>query len=66
MTLCSGRARSSPDSGGFQVFSLGAMRKIKEEGVYFRNPINGDKVFLSPEKSMEIQYDLGFRHRDDF
>lgn len=37
------------DSGGFQVFSLGAMRKIKEEGVYFRNPINGDKVFLSPE-----------------
>ncbi|MGB8663958.1 MAG: tRNA guanosine(34) transglycosylase Tgt [Serratia inhibens] len=47
------------DSGGFQVFSLGAMRKIKEEGVYFRNPINGDKVFLSPEKSMEIQNDLG-------
>ncbi|MFP3434938.1 tRNA-guanine transglycosylase, partial [Paraburkholderia sp. SIMBA_061] len=45
--------------GGFQVFSLGAMRKIKEEGVYFRNPINGDKVFLSPEKSMEIQNDLG-------
>ena len=35
------------------------MRKIKEEGVYFRNPINGDKVFLSPEKSMEIQYDPG-------
>lgn len=47
------------DSGGFQVFSLGLMRNIKEEGVYFRNPINGDKVFLSPEKSMEIQYDLG-------
>ncbi|EQA3201737.1 tRNA-guanine transglycosylase, partial [Yersinia enterocolitica] len=47
------------DSGGFQVFSLGAMRKIKEEGVTFQNPINGDKVFLSPEKSMEIQYDLG-------
>ncbi|HGJ5883725.1 tRNA guanosine(34) transglycosylase Tgt [Arsenophonus sp.] len=47
------------DSGGFQVFSLGAMRKIKEEGVYFRNPINGERVFLSPEKSMEIQYDLG-------
>ncbi len=41
----------------FRVFSTGAMRKIKEEGVYFRNPINGDKVFLSPEKSMEIQYD---------
>ena len=35
------------------------MRKIKEEGVHFRNPINGEKIFLSPEKSMEIQYDLG-------
>lgn len=35
------------DSGGFQVFSLGAMRKIKEEGVHFKNPINGDSVFLS-------------------
>ena len=44
------------DSGGFRI-QPGAMRKIKEEGVYFRNPINGDKVFLSPEKSMEIQYD---------
>lgn len=43
------------DSGGFQVFSLGAMRKIKEEGVYFQSPINGSKLFLSPEKSMEIQ-----------
>ncbi|WP_028866411.1 tRNA guanosine(34) transglycosylase Tgt [Psychromonas hadalis] len=47
------------DSGGFQVFSLGKMRTIKEEGVYFRSPINGDEVFLSPEISMEIQYDLG-------
>lgn len=47
------------DSGGFQVFSLGDIRKIKEEGVHFRNPINGEKIFLSPEKSMEIQYDLG-------
>ncbi|VAX76502.1 Queuine tRNA-ribosyltransferase [Serratia symbiotica] len=47
------------DSGGFQVFSLGAFRKIKEEGVHFRNPFNGDKVFLSPEKSMELQYTLG-------
>ena len=47
------------DSGGFQVFSLGDIRKIKEEGVYFRNPINGDSIFLSPEISMEIQYDLG-------
>ncbi|MGL5726259.1 MAG: tRNA guanosine(34) transglycosylase Tgt [Plesiomonas sp.] len=47
------------DSGGFQVFSLGDIRKITEEGVYFRSPVNGDKIFLSPEKSMEIQYDLG-------
>ncbi|GFN46185.1 tRNA guanosine(34) transglycosylase Tgt [Candidatus Regiella insecticola] len=47
------------DSGGFQVFSLGAMRKIKEEGVHFNSPIDGSKVFLSPEKSMEIQTDLG-------
>lgn len=43
------------DSGGFQVFSLGAMRKIKEEGVYFKSPIDGAKVFLSPEISMQIQ-----------
>lgn len=47
------------DSGGFQVFSLGDLRKITEQGVKFRNPINGDPVFLSPEKSMEIQSDLG-------
>ena len=43
------------DSGGFQVFSLGAMRKITEEGVHFASPINGDKLFLSPEVSMQIQ-----------
>ena len=43
------------DSGGFQVFSLGAMRKITEEGVKFASPINGDKLFLSPEISMRIQ-----------
>lgn len=43
------------DSGGFQVFSLGAMRKITEEGVRFSSPINGDKLFLSPEISMQIQ-----------
>lgn len=47
------------DSGGFQVFSLGKLRKIEEEGVTFQNPISGEKIFLSPEKSMEIQYDLG-------
>ena len=46
------------DSGGFQVFSLGAMRKIKEEGVHFKSPIDGAKVFLSPEISMQIQYSL--------
>ncbi|WP_028116770.1 tRNA guanosine(34) transglycosylase Tgt [Ferrimonas senticii] len=47
------------DSGGFQVFSLGHIRKITEAGVHFRHPINGDKIFLDPEKSMEIQYYLG-------
>ena len=46
------------DSGGFQVFSLGAMRKITEEGVKFSSPINGDKLFLSPEISMQIQRSL--------
>lgn len=47
------------DSGGFQVFSLGAMRKIREEGVEFRSHIDGSKHMLSPEKSMEIQNALG-------
>jgi queuine tRNA-ribosyltransferase len=47
------------DSGGFQVFSLGAMRKIKEEGVHFRAPTDGAKVFMGPEESMEIQRKLG-------
>ncbi len=47
------------DSGGFQVFSLGKMRKITEQGVHFRSPVNGDKVFLGPEESMQIQKDLG-------
>jgi queuine tRNA-ribosyltransferase len=46
------------DSGGFQVFSLGAMRKITEQGVHFSSPINGDKLFLSPEVSMQIQRSL--------
>jgi len=46
------------DSGGFQVFSLAAMRKLSEAGVKFRSPINGDEVFLSPEKSIEVQHDL--------
>ena len=43
------------DSGGFQVFSLGALRKISEQGVAFSSPVNGDKLFMSPEVSMEIQ-----------
>ena len=47
------------DSGGFQVFSLGAMRKISEEGVEFRSHLDGSKHMLSPEKSMEIQNALG-------
>lgn len=47
------------DSGGFQVFSLSDLREIIEEGVYFRNHLNGDKLFLSPEKSIEIQNALG-------
>ncbi len=47
------------DSGGFQVFSLGDLRKITEQGVHFRSPINGEKVFLGPEESMAVQRDLG-------
>ncbi|MBO9646719.1 MAG: tRNA-guanine transglycosylase, partial [Pseudacidovorax sp.] len=43
------------DSGGFQVWSLGAMRKISEEGVKFASPVNGDKLLLTPEVSMQIQ-----------
>ena len=47
------------DSGGFQVFSLGDLRKISEAGVSFRSPIDGSKVFLDPEKSMQVQRELG-------
>jgi queuine tRNA-ribosyltransferase len=43
------------DSGGYQVYSLGSLRKITEEGVQFRSPVNGDPCFLTPEKSMRIQ-----------
>ena len=46
------------DSGGFQVFSLGKLRKITEEGVKFASPLNGDKLFLTPEISMQIQHTL--------
>ena len=47
------------DSGGFQVFSLADLRKITEEGVSFRSPVNGDQVFLDPERSMSVQKALG-------
>ncbi|MFQ3288464.1 MAG: queuine tRNA-ribosyltransferase [Alteromonadaceae bacterium] len=47
------------DSGGFQVFSLGKMRKITEEGVRFSSPVNGEKIMLTPERSMEVQRSLG-------
>ena len=47
------------DSGGFQVFSLGKMRKITEKGVSFRSPKDGSKIFMGPEESMQIQKKLG-------
>jgi queuine tRNA-ribosyltransferase len=47
------------DSGGFQVFSLGALRKVTEDGVRFASPINGDRLMLTPEESMRIQRALG-------
>ncbi|MFZ2451094.1 MAG: tRNA guanosine(34) transglycosylase Tgt [Methylovulum miyakonense] len=47
------------DSGGFQVFSLGALRKITEQGVTFQSPINGSKIFMGPEESMQVQRELG-------
>ena len=47
------------DSGGFQVFSLGDLRKITEAGVEFRSPVNGDKIFMGPEESMAVQRALG-------
>jgi queuine tRNA-ribosyltransferase len=47
------------DSGGFQVFSLGEMRKITEQGVHFRSPVDGSKIFLGPESAIEVQHALG-------
>lgn len=47
------------DSGGFQVFSLGKLRKVTEQGVRFRSPIDGSEVFLDPERSMQVQRSLG-------
>jgi queuine tRNA-ribosyltransferase len=46
------------DSGGFQVFSLSAIRKLSQEGVHFRSPVDGTEVFLTPERSIEVQHDL--------
>lgn len=46
------------DSGGFQVFSLAAIRELSAEGVRFRSPVDGDEVFLTPERSIEVQHDL--------
>jgi queuine tRNA-ribosyltransferase len=47
------------DSGGFQVWSLGPLRRVQEDGVAFASPVNGDKLFLTPELSMQIQHTLG-------
>ena len=47
------------DSGGFQVWSLKELRRLTEDGVHFQSPVNGDKVFLSPERSIEVQQSLG-------
>jgi queuine tRNA-ribosyltransferase len=47
------------DSGGFQVFSLGKLRKISEQGVTFKSPVNGSAIFMGPEESMQVQRDLG-------
>ncbi|MCS7041152.1 MAG: tRNA-guanine transglycosylase, partial [Caldilineales bacterium] len=47
------------DSGGFQVFSLSSLRQISDDGVWFRSPRNGDLIYLTPEKSIEIQNALG-------
>jgi queuine tRNA-ribosyltransferase len=47
------------DSGGFQVFSLAQLRRISEEGVRFQSPVNGDRVLMTPESSMQVQRELG-------
>ena len=47
------------DSGGFQVFSLADLRTVSEEGVVFASPVNGDRILLTPERSMQVQHDLG-------
>ena len=57
ISLCLGRPVLT-DSGGFQVFSLARLRKIKEEGVYFQSHIDGRKIFMGPEESMQIQSNI--------
>ncbi len=52
------------DSGGFQVFSLSKLRRITEDGVYFRSPLDGTEHALSPERVIAIQQTLGLRHHD--
>ena len=52
------------DSGGFQVFSLGPLRRVDEDGVAFASPVNGDKLYLTPELSMQIQGVLERGRRD--
>ncbi len=57
--FCAWKKPMLTDSGGYQVFSLAKMRKISDNGVEFRSPIDGRKIFFSPEKVMQIEYDLG-------
>jgi queuine tRNA-ribosyltransferase len=59
MISCIGNGPILTDSGGFQVFSLAALRKITEAGVKFRSPVDGGMVFLGPEESMAVQRALG-------
>ena len=54
------------DSGGFQVFSLASLRKIKEEGVHFHSHVDGRKIFMGPEESMQIQSKSGIYYSDGF
>ncbi len=57
--FCAWQGPMLTDSGGFQVFSLAKIRKISDEGVEFRSPLNGDKILFTPEKVMQIEHDLG-------
>ena len=59
MISCTGTGPILTDSGGFQVFSLDGLRKVTGKGVTFRSPVNGDRVFMGPEESMQVQRALG-------